>query len=137
MREATFWRAIKTGLKNAANNQLFLQRVDAQNVPDVYYSIHGYCGWIELKYIPKYPTRQFSIKHFTPGQKLWLKQYKKHLGTAWVLIRVEKDIYLIDAMHADNIQLKKEHLLKIAFVVWYKGNVDYAHFIKILIKDYF
>ena len=58
MSEKNFWTLIRNNLP------LKMYRVEnrvAQGMPDVHYIGNGKSGWIELKYINKWPKRRFAF----------------------------------------------------------------------------
>lgn len=67
--------------------------------PDVNF-IHG---WIELKSIPRWPSRQRTIvpiPHFHRGQRMWLAQRWNAGGGAWLLLKVGREWLLFNAPEA-------------------------------------
>lgn len=135
MRESSFWRSIKAGLLKETND-IFLERIESCNAPDVFYCRRGYVGWIELKYLKKYPVKQLKISHFTPGQKLWLKTLTRKGGKAYLLLRVEKDTFIIDGSFSFNLEVTKEWLIENSLFCWF-NKINFSQLLRILEEDYF
>jgi hypothetical protein len=56
-------------------------------VPDVSYAMHGFDGWLELKYVNKLPRSLGSIRHYTAGQEQWLiKRGLRGSGHCYLLV---------------------------------------------------
>jgi len=63
--------------------------------PDVYYQLHecglDLAGWIELKQVdnwPRYSQTVIRVPHFTPQQRIWLRQHADAGGRSHVVVRV-------------------------------------------------
>lgn len=46
---------------------------DSNFIPDLSFAGKGKDGWIEVKYCPETPAKLSSIRHYTRGQELWLR----------------------------------------------------------------
>ncbi len=88
MTERALWWHLKSRLTTAPQ---FTSRIDAPDIPDVVYCLDGDVGWIELKQIDRWPVRPSTpvrVRHFTAGQRLWLRQWARGGGRCFVLLRV-------------------------------------------------
>ena len=88
MSEKNFWVLIRTSMKN-----LKMYRVEnrvMKGMPDVHYIRDGKSGWIELKYMSKWPKTRVATG-LKLNQSLWLKEYDEHKGQCWILFRVGRD----------------------------------------------
>ena len=88
MSEKNFWVLIRTSMKN-----LKMYRVEnrvMKGMPDVHYIRDGNSGWIELKYMSKWPKTRVATG-LKLNQSLWLKGYDEHKGQCWILFRVGRD----------------------------------------------
>ena len=61
-----------------------------KGMPDVHYIREGISGWIELKYLDKWPKKRMSTG-LKLNQSLWLKEYDYNKGQCWILIRISRD----------------------------------------------
>ena len=100
MSESNFWTLIRNSLG------LRMYRVEnrvMKGMPDVHYIRDGVSGWIELKYMAKWPKGRVA-SGLTLNQCLWLKEYDQHKGRCWILIRIGRDfIGLIDGKDAKEV----------------------------------
>jgi hypothetical protein len=84
MSEKNFWTLLR---KNLPLKMYRVENKVSTGMPDVHFvSEEGLSGWVELKFIAKFPQRQMTTglkKH----QAMWLEEYSKY-GKAWVLIRI-------------------------------------------------
>jgi hypothetical protein len=136
MNESSFWKSLQRGLKG--KHRRFTRHTDTtEGIPDVSYTIKrlevtlnagsitinkSYSGWIELKHTLKYPLRPTTIircHHFTMAQKLFIWNEIDCGGRAFILWRIEKDIYLIHGNDAQKVgNSTKEELASCAIKVW-------------------
>ena len=87
MSEKNFWNLIRENLP------LRMHRVEnsvMRGMPDVHYVGNGHSGWIELKYLAKWPSKRFS-SGLMLNQMMWNTQYREEGGNSWVLIRIGKE----------------------------------------------
>lgn len=61
-----------------------------RGVPDCHYLIKGKTGWLELKYLPKWPARDTTqtTLGLMPLQVHWQNRWAAHKGRCHVLVRV-------------------------------------------------
>ena len=100
MSERNFWVLIRNSLP------IEMYRVEnkvSKGMPDIHYVNEAKSGWIELKYLPKWPKKRIS-SGLMLNQSLWLENYSKNQGQAWVLIRIGRDfVALIDGSKAEKL----------------------------------
>ena|SRR5690242_450404 len=99
MNESGFWDKVRDAI-NAHPRGIARKLTDmfVAGTPDARYCVEGHAGLLELKYVPKWPTRIDTVKiELTENQRtellLWIE---KGRGTAYVLLGVEKDWFLLD-----------------------------------------
>lgn len=84
-------------------------------VPDLSFGFAKFDGWIEIKWVNEVPKKVSDIKHFTLGQRKWLrKQAKAGSGHCYVLIGMPYSHYMfhIDAMTEENLKIPFQDLLQ-------------------------
>jgi hypothetical protein len=65
--------------------------------PDVWYSIYGVGGWVELKVVKDYPARKTTpirFNHFSTDQVAKLEEIGEGEVPSWVLCQIAGDYYL-------------------------------------------
>jgi len=72
MNEIQYKRRVMAGLK--AKGWHLQEHEDSLQsyIPDVSFGCSGVDGWIEFKYVKKFPTTLAHIDHWTRGQEDWL-----------------------------------------------------------------
>lgn len=105
MKEKDFWSYLKDiiGAKWVA---VRIENGISQGVPDVSFSSRGVHGWIELKYLkawPKRPDTIVKIPHYTPAQKLFLRQHGSYGRNCFLFLRVGDDFLLFDDAAAQEV----------------------------------
>ena len=132
MNESSLWNTIQRGMlgKWIATR---LETSTGNGVPDVTYTVEGKHGFLELKYIPKWPVRDTTLVKLPlrPEQKLWLGTRGKLADNCWVLVRIEDDFILLDwvsAIDACNGFTKQRYKL---CYNWHK-KIDYERLKEIL-----
>ena len=97
MSEKNFWTLVRNNLP------LKMWRVEnkvMKGMPDVHYLTNGKSGWVELKYLNKWPKKRFN-SGVKLNQVFWAKEYIKRKGNSWILIRIDRDFTaLVDGEHA-------------------------------------
>lgn len=87
MSEKNFWTLVRNNLP------VKMWRVEnkvMKGMPDVHYLINGKSGWVELKYLNKWPKKRFNCG-IKLNQVFWAKEYIKRKGKSWILIRIDRD----------------------------------------------
>lgn len=88
--------------------------------PDINYAF----GWIELKRLAQWPKKRETcvrFPHFTPPQKVWIKQRVRSGGTVFVLVQIE-DIWLLydGILAAERLgEMTKQDMLEAATMTWW------------------
>ena len=97
MSEKNFWTLVRNNLP------LKMWRVEnkvMKGMPDVHYLTNGNSGWVELKYLNKWPKKRFN-SGVKLNQVFWAKEYIKRKGKSWILIRIDRDFTaLVNGEHA-------------------------------------
>jgi len=96
--ERNFYRnGVKTQLEKIPG--MYFDRIEtpatATSVPDVTYTYNGHHGWIELKAVEE-KSGGINLAHFTPGQRRWLANRGESGSFAWLMIRVDSTVYVVD-----------------------------------------
>lgn len=90
------WPAVRAALAGA--DPLRIENACDEGTPDVN-CVHG---WIELKHVHAYPKRggAVALPHFRPSQRAWLLRRNAAGGRCWLLLRIDRDWYLLPGMWA-------------------------------------
>lgn len=120
MSEAKMWESIRPKLKEV--DPVRVENVVGIGTPDVNYNN----GWIELKYLAKWPAREqtpVTIDHFTPQQRTWLLRRHRKGGNAFLLLKVGKTDWLLfdgetAARHVGKVP--KSRMIELAVAYWSK-----------------
>ncbi len=111
MKESDLWRYVGGGLAGRWHATR-IESSSGNGVPDVTFAIpsnipgiKGTQGFLELKYIPKWPVKASTLVKLPlrAEQKLWISNRGKVAGNVWVLCRIDNDFFLfndIQALHA-------------------------------------
>jgi hypothetical protein len=120
MSEDRLWRYIRDGMGPLWEPQRIEYRLTA-GIPDVAYSITRH-GWLELKYLPKKPTRGLlKIPHLTDDQRNWAAAHGSRSGLCFILLQVEDSYMLFDWTKSYMVgRLSYEDHTKIATRFWFK-----------------
>ena len=122
MSEKNFWHLLRTSLP------LKMYRVEnrvMRGMPDIHYiNKDGESGWIELKYLNHWPEKRVSTG-LALNQVIWLKEYKRHKGHCWVLIRIGRNfIGLIDGSNSKEVYNRVSKTKFSDLLHWHKkGNM--------------
>jgi hypothetical protein len=110
MNENSMWQTLRKGMAGLWIPTR-LETSTGNGVPDIAFAIAdsknrpieaGKFGFMELKYIPKWPKREGTLVKLPlrPEQKLWLKSRGDLAGNCWVLVRIEDHFFLLDHTEA-------------------------------------
>lgn len=132
--ENNTWSYVRKGLNKVIPRESRMDRVEnllGSGMADVNYCIEGSEGWIENKFLKKYPARPgtpVKIK-WQPEQRPWLISQTRAGGRAFVLIQVDKDYFLYNADSRINLigTMNKAQLWANATCVWER----FIHFPKL------
>ncbi|QYW02153.1 hypothetical protein CPT_Sonora_050 [Stenotrophomonas phage Sonora] len=91
MSEAAMWDALRPLLRGL--DPVRIESPISPGIPDVNWT----CGWIELKYAPRWPPRggPLRIDHFTTEQRGWLTKRRHSGGNAKLLLKVGESEWLL------------------------------------------
>lgn len=92
MNEAGFWKYLQKGMGARWKAERVENRL-AAGFPDVFFTINGTHGLVELKYLPK-KRKTVTISHFTDEQRAFSFRH----GTP-ILIQVRDEYYLFASEH--------------------------------------
>ena len=134
MSEKNLWQYCRRHLSDKG----LLMRIENafyKGVPDVNFLINGIEGWLELKFLHKFPKKEttaISVPHFTQEQKLWHKTRWENDGLTAMLLQVA-DYYFLFV--SDKIALvgilSKKGMISNATKCW-RNRIDFEEFINVL-----
>ena len=90
-------------LKEKIHNKILSRGGDTQNhedknsigIPDISYGINGINGWIEAKYLGKWPrSGVVKIDHYSGQQRNWLRIRGRAGGRCFLILQVD-NVYMI------------------------------------------
>lgn len=85
-------------------------------------------GWIELKQLPAWPVRELTpvrVPTFVPEQRMWLRKRCEHGGSAWVLLRVNREWLLLwGKWAAEHLGTTTKHGLVEGAVAYWPTGLD-------------
>ena len=93
MNEAGFWKYLQKGMGARWKAERVENRL-AAGFPDVFFTIDGVHGLVELKYLPK-KKKTITIRHFTDEQRAFSYRH----GTP-ILVQIEDEYLLFGHEHA-------------------------------------
>ena len=131
MSEAQFWRTLKKRLPSSAHFER-IENLVAIGTPDVNFCWDGIEGWIELKFVPKWPKYKGKIitkKLWKPEQRIWALKRIRSGGKSFLFIQIEKDYLLFNSKIAemDLEVISIEGLFEIALSHWH-GSINIEEF---------
>ncbi len=102
--EKALWSWLKRHLEDKLGGKF--ERVEnrcVEGMPDLHYVIDGVTGWIELKE-EEYPSRASTNVHvgLSLFQRAWMMRHQLHGGLVFLLVRIEGECFLFDALTAAN-----------------------------------
>ena len=68
----------------------------SEGIPDLSYTINGVSGWVELKQVKEWPSRQSTqvkINHYTKFQRVWLFKRSRAGAKCYVLLMTPEEHY--------------------------------------------
>ena len=93
MNESQLWNKLEKALQNADMTRH--EDRTRRFIPDVSFGLQRVNGWIELKAYPRWPSDGVpKFRNFHPGQKNWLVKRGRAGGHCFVLVAVDKEIFL-------------------------------------------
>lgn len=136
MSEQAFWCYIRNGMQQKWES-LRVENAVSSGTPDVAYSCNGVHGWIEFKYVVRWPSRYktpLRLTHFTPYQKVFLYKHGEAGNHCFMFLKVDQDYLIFDHEHVFQIgELSKEELFEVALKSWHK-HVDFDELGEILTR---
>lgn len=94
-------------LQRKLGGRVFMERVEnrliKRDTPDLYLQWVGTSGWAEMKQLPAFPKRPTTPVHlpkWTTGQRYWAMRHATHGGNTWLLLQVDRDLFIVDAARA-------------------------------------
>lgn len=90
-------------LRRRIGHVVMLERIENRvktNTPDVYACGHGVNCWMELKVLPRFPTRPSTtvrLDHWTSGQRFWAMRHLEHGGATLLLLQVGDEVFVANA----------------------------------------
>lgn len=115
-------------------------RADPPGVPAGTPDINYIDGWIELKWLRRWPARpdtNVRIDHFTDTQRRWLNRRWNLGGNAWLLLQVRSEWLLFTGRDAYDYvgNLTRNGLYRCTRYRWTKGLKD-EELIECLTRDW-
>ncbi len=138
MTEKNFYNQIKKGLVPLG---FILDRIECyilKGVPDVLYchrETKNSFGWIELKYLEKWPQLKtiVSLNHFTKEQRNWIYIHGKATGRVFLFLKAGKDYLIFNHEVVFTLgSCTRGELLQQATMFWHK-KINYSELKKILL----
>ena len=106
-------------------------------IPDKTYSTkQGVRGWIEAKFAdswPRRPSTPLRLPHYTAEQKAFLLLEGEFCGYCWLMVRVDRDIFLFDHYAAQDVgNLCRADMIERAIYYSTVRTFEETYFLKIL-----
>ena len=97
MKESDLWQYLRKGMIG----KWHVSRIESSagnGVPDVSFGVPGINGWIELKYIARWPSLAKTKVKFPlrAEQKHWILNRGAVAGNVWGMVRIEDDFFLLN-----------------------------------------
>jgi hypothetical protein len=120
--EKQFWNLLRDKLP--INKMYRVENKVTKGMPDIHYIHEGKSGWIELKYLDKFPKNRIS-SGLKLNQMYWSLEHFKNGGASWVLIRIGRDfIALVNAGYVGKLYNRPSRPDFLKFCTFYKkGNM--------------
>lgn len=94
--EKDFWATVRKHL-GPHGHLVRIEDLLAEGVPDVNYCINGAEGWLELKWVEKWPVRETTplrIPHYTKAQRLWHYMRGSAGGRMFIMVKVDNEYFV-------------------------------------------
>jgi len=134
--ESNLWRYLKKKIGREWDATRHEDSIGS-GVPDVSFGYREKNGWIELKYLKKFPARESTtirIPHLTKAQCNWLINRNVKGRNCWILIQIANEYFLFSASAIGYIWhhvLTANQFRKVATGHWIKS-IDKDEFLRIL-----
>lgn len=129
MDESGFWKYLRTGMGARWKAERIENRL-AAGFPDVFFTIQGTHGLVELKHLPK-KRKTITIRHFTDEQRAFSFRHKTP-----ILVQIEDDYLLFG--HEQSLSLGRGEplgeFLQKASCQWAK-RIDFDHLAQCLLAE--
>lgn len=92
-------------------------------------------GWMEIKYLkswPKRPTTKVTVQHFTPQQRIWIRDRVEKGGKVLLLLRVDDEWMLFSGKQVDKIGTWTEAEMTFFAQGYWKRTFDPVAFLAIV-----
>jgi hypothetical protein len=107
MSEANLWTTIRTKMlpdywSEATRHEDAYQK----GIADVSFVQLGRHGWMELKWVARYPVRESTvvrIPHYTDEQRAFLRAKGSAGGMTFLFMKIERDYLLFDHLNAPDV----------------------------------
>jgi hypothetical protein len=116
-----------------------IESSSGNGMPDVSYGVKGINGFMELKYMPRWPklaTTRVKLP-LRLEQEIWIRNRGGIAGNVWVLCRVEDDFFLFNDAQA--LCASQGQLVKWWFTtnfLYCHGRIDFTALYRILKEGY-
>ena len=135
MNESGVWSTLKKGLAPFGFHMTRIESSAGNGVPDVSIGMQSTNAWMELKFIPAWPSRATTkVKlPLRPEQLLWIKTRGKLSGDVWVFVRIYDTFYLLNHREAAEAVNGWTHdeWAENAHMFWYR-KIDFTDLASIL-----
>lgn len=118
MSESDMRQKLVKNLRKLGQDPIPVENSARPGTPDVNYVL----GWAELKWLRNWPKKEetdVKIEHYTPHQKLWLRNRWKAGGLAWLIVQCKREWFLFTAVAAQHIgSVPRDSFYKLAWAHW-------------------
>lgn len=116
------WRHLRPLLNGDGWHAMRVENPALPGTPDVNWAGDGAEGWLEIKYVHRYPPKggTVQVRDFSPQQRVWLTKRRRVGGNAKLIARIADDWILFDGLVAGLFLGRevKERLHQEALRVW-------------------
>lgn len=118
MSERSVVRRLVADLRRRGAHVQRIEDAVSAGIPDVNFCVHGREGWVEVKWRSHWPRRPDTPVRTTLSaiQTMWIEDRRRAGGRAWVLLQVERDVFLVDGNEAGELRngLTRDQLRAVA-----------------------
>lgn len=129
MDESGFWKYLQKGMGARWKAERVENRL-AAGFPDVFFTINGTHGLVELKYLPK-KRKTVTISHFTDEQRAFSFRHSTP-----ILIQIQDEYYLFGSEHSLHLGTGEvwDEFVQKASGHWQK-KIDFDHLARCLLVE--
>lgn len=123
--EKLLYKKIKKAMSGLWDHQRHEDKFSV-GIPDISFGLGGKNGWIELKYLKKWPKLGDIVKipHFTSQQKNWIYKRQKIGGNCWLLLQIKVEFLLFKGDDVTTIGCINEfNLRKLVYINLHPDNI--------------